>query len=93
MIHYVRDSKNRDIVDATSFDEDLRVVIIIENFSRMLLNLPENKRKEFISDVSSIDELRGEFFERNLKKETPTELSKRRIKSFAKKWDLFYVED
>lgn len=97
MTYFIRNSKNYTIVDIDFFSEnnDVSAVVDIEEYTKFLLSLPENKMVEFSVDMSTLQEIRELWFERYI------EIYKDGLKSFckelmiivAKKWDLGFVED
>lgn len=93
--HYLRTKKNESIVDVESYPTDITSVVCIDNYTKFLLKLPEDKRMEFSDDMYAVQELRGEYHEHGL--ETlmthASYLVKNRLQYLARKWDLYYVED
>ena len=63
MIHFIRDDRNRTIVDIDATKKDIRCVVVIDTYSRLLLNTPEERRAELIGDFYAIQEIRGAYWE------------------------------
>jgi hypothetical protein len=93
MVHYIRDSHNNTIVDIDASVGDLHAVVVIESYSKYLLNLSHSFKTEFVNDMGALQEIRGEYFERNRNRESPDQLAARRCKEIATKWKLVYVTD
>ena len=64
MTHYIKDSKNRIIIDAESSKNDLHVSLDVVYYSVYLLGLEDvDRQAEFIFDINSLLELRATWFE------------------------------
>lgn len=92
MTHYLRQD-GRTIVDVDAWKDDLRAGVIIDEYSRLLLETPPEKQKEVIQDFHFLIELRCEFHENPRQTETPDQLVARRLKEIGKKYGLWYVTD
>lgn len=94
MTHYLRNSKNKTIVDIDGSKNDFHVFIDIENYSEMLLLLSFEKQKEFISGMGQIQELRSYWHEDiNKKDKFVNKFISDVLISFAKEWNLVYITD
>ena len=92
MTHFLRTKDNKSIVDIDAWKDDLSAVVIIDEYSKFLLdNL--NRKEEIIEDFYLLSEIRGEYHETPNQTETPDELVGRRVKEIGKKYDLAYVTD
>lgn len=102
MTLFLRNDKNQSIVDIeinfTKDNQDLRSVVVIEYYSKLLLeNL--NRSEEVIKDFSEIDELRGWFWEVYMEMTTiPSqrdcvEKVSNKLVMLADKYNLNYVVD
>ena len=93
MIHYIRNVNNETIVDINASASDLHAIVVVEGFSRHMLSLPDGNKGEFINDMGALQEIRGEYWEKQRHTETPEALAARRCKEIASKWGLVYVTD
>lgn len=92
MTHYLRNN-GKTIVDVETTETDLRCVVVIIHYSRMLLDAYEHRRDEIIADFHALQELRGEWHEGGREKETPREFVARRLRYIGLKWGLQYSTD
>ena len=93
MTHYLRNNDNKTVVDVQTTQVDIRCVIVIKEYSALLLAFGFGDPYEFIDDMSQLQELRGEWFENPNQKETPDEFVEKRLKAIAEKWDMVYATD
>ena len=105
MIIYLRDKKNRNVVDLDVYKKDgyieLGVVVDIKAYSMMLLSLPEEQKANAIDVFETVQELRGWLWEKqfggrqNTDKEYDSVVEKLRsmLKEVSEQFDLYYVED
>lgn len=93
--YYLRDEDNNSVVDAEVFKNDLRVVVPLGSFCDKLLDLSIAKRAPFITEMTGIQELRGEWFERALPfgAENINDFVTRRLKDVGNRWNLVLVID
>lgn len=92
MIHFIRDENNNTIVDCESLKDDLRVSIDIFYYSIFLLS--SDNQPDVINDFNEVSELRGAWFETDAhQKYTPAEFARKILPIYAKKHNLYYVED
>ena len=97
MVHFLRNNKNRTIVECEVYNSDLHSATDIEVYSNMLLSLDEwDEQKEFINDIAYLDELRGiwwEHLETRQTNETMEKFVENEFKRIADKWYLTYITD
>ncbi len=105
MIMYLRNKNNDTLLDVDCYIKDdyveLGSVVCIEPYSKFLLDSPEEKRTDIISDFDFLQELRGWLWESYFmgRKNTSNEYNgvikelRSTIKRIADKYDLYYVED
>ena len=103
MTHFLRfDRKTLVDCDECRRDgqDDLSVVVDIRTFALILLGIDrEQKRAEFILDMEAVQELRGEYWEREVvghpKEHLPNirAFIERRLCEVAARWNLCYVTD
>ena len=96
MVHFLRDNKNNTIVECEVGSDDLHSSVNIEVYSEFLLNMEDyNIRQEFVSDIESLSEIRGGWWE------VENEVGNREMEQYvedcfkkvADKWHLNYVTD
>jgi Mor family transcriptional regulator len=94
VIHYLRNDFNRTIVDIEASKTDLHALVDIEHYTSFLDKI-ENKvlRRRWISDMSRIQELRGEFHETPCQSRTPDEFARFICNELSDRWGLYYVTD
>lgn len=99
MIHFLR-RDDRTIVDVSATEDDIHVVIVIDEYSYLLMDVMAKwdcpLAAGMVRDFRSVQELRGEYHEINLMKEapeTPDELAARRLMELGEKYGLQYVTD
>jgi len=94
MIHNLRTSSNRIIVDACGTEFDINVTVSLEEFAKLYLITPKSTRQELVEDFEEIQDLRGELFEDpDLAEEPPDPFLERRLQEIGDKWDLHYRND
>jgi len=103
MTHYLRTRDGTTLVEVETSGEDLSVVVCIGSYSQTLLERlddPNFNIEEFIEDFSELQELRGEWFERQeppwvgvRSPSTPNDLVKERLGALATKYGFSYVTD
>jgi len=99
MIHYLRTSQNRTIIECEVTKEDLGSSVHILEYSRMLLNLNEANKgyaKSFLNDIDSLSEIRGLWWEREKDFgdwKSTEEFVKSRFTEVSEKWGLSYITD
>ena len=99
MTHFLRNSKNKTIIECDVTKVDLHSATNIQNYSEMLLSLEyTNPKRQFIEDMSDLDEIRGWWWERQEQDdyESIDKFVEEKFRNFAKKWiflDLSYVTD
>ena len=105
MVLYLRNQKNETILDAEYYEKDnyldLSSTVCIEAYSKMLLELPEDRQIEAITEFDNLQELRGWLWEsyfcgkQNTSDayEVVLEVLRHRLNNVAKKYNLIYVED
>ena len=97
MVHFLRNDKNRTIIECEVYKDDLSSSANIEEYSKMLLDL---HRKDlhlvFIQAISDLDEIRGWWWEQGNESddyESIDDFVKEKFLSVAKKFKLNYVTD
>jgi len=97
MVHFLKNDKNRTIIECEVYDDDLDSSANIEEYSKMLLDL---HRKDlhlvFIQAISDLDEIRGWWWEQGKESddyESIDDFVKEKFLSVAKKFKLNYVTD
>jgi hypothetical protein len=99
MIHYLRTSNNRTIIECEVTKEDLSCSVNILEYSRMLLNLNEANKgyaKSFLNDIDSLSDIRGLWWEREQDFgdwKSTDEFVKSQFNEVAKRWGLSYITD
>ena len=96
MVHFLRNSKNRTIVECEVYNNDLHSSTDIEIYSKMLLSLDDEKKYLFIQHIARLDELRGvwwENIETSQSEQTMEEFVTEEFERVGKYWDLNYVTD
>lgn len=92
MIHYLRDGSNDTLVDIDATKDDIHCVVVIETYSKFLLSLSEDGRKQFILDMGNVQEIRGHYFESGYKG-SPDDLARNWLTRLTRLWGLGYVTD
>lgn len=97
MVHFLRNDKNRTIIECEVYNDDLSSSTNIEEYSKMLLDL---HRKDlhymFIQAISDLDEIRGWWWEQGSESDDYESIDafvKEKFLSVAKKFKLNYVTD
>lgn len=93
MIHFLRDLSNNTIVDIEAMEKDIRCVVVIEHFSRKLLELSDSLRPLFVADMQLIQEIRGYYFESDDCKSKTDDIARTWLLPVAQRWALSYVTD
>jgi hypothetical protein len=93
MVHFLRNSENRTIIECEVYDNDLHSATNIENYSKMLLYLGKFKflsQNLFITDISNLDEIRGWWFESQIQDEYESidKFIEEKFMKVADKWSL-----
>lgn len=101
MVLFLRNQKRQNLVDIEIFQKDdyveLRSVVLIEPYSLLLLKAED--KGQVITDFEFLSELRGWFWENYCEKVDKVVLSevvktvKQMLEEFAKRYELFVVED
>jgi hypothetical protein len=94
MIHFLRTQQNRTLIECEVYKDDLHTSTNLTEYSLFLLN-SENK-EEVISDFSSLDEIRGWWWEKEEMMgdwKSIDEFVKTKFVEIADKYDLRYVTD
>ena len=91
--HFLRDSDNRIIADVEAFQDDIRCVIDIVNFTNFYDSLFGSAKREWVSDMANLQELRAIYHEEMCGSHTPDELARRVLDYLARKWSINYVVD
>ncbi len=98
MIHYLR-LNNNTVVDVEATKDDIRSIVCIAEYSRLLLKCASQDGVysdaivEMMLDFEGMQGLRGEYHETTDKKESPDEFVRRRLRKVGKKYGLTYVTD
>lgn len=95
MTHYLRNEDNKTVVDAEAKGkQDLNVVVCLDAFGPMLLNVERGNAIRMIGDFNGVQELRGKYFEGgNVENLTADEFLEKELKKIAEKYNLIYVID
>jgi hypothetical protein len=104
MTLFLRNKDNQTIVDieiyANNNDHpELKSVVVIESYSKLLLSLHRNQQYDCVDDFQEISELRGWLWERYMVQRPNSSymdvVKKLRpyLKDIAGKYNLMYVED
>jgi len=97
MIHFLRNDRNKTIIECSVYNNDLSTATNIEAYSMMLIDMHnKDQHYPFISAFSELDEIRGLWWERekdfgNWKSIDAFVESK--FVEFAEKYSLNYVTD
>ena len=99
MVHYLRTSERRTIIESETSERDLSSSVHVQEYSRMLLNLSEANKsysKSFLQEISDLDQMRSQWweFEKDFGKwESIDDFVSHQFKEVASKWGLTYVTD
>jgi hypothetical protein len=95
MTHFIRDIYNRSLVDCEVTKDDLRCLVVVDHYSRFLLQNHYTKWPEIIQDFTAIQEIRGTWFEATPRPAVPlNEFVADAFKSLIAKYTgLHYVTD
>lgn len=99
MVHYLRTSERRTIIECETSERDLSSSVNVQDYSRMLLNLSEANKgygKSFLEEISGLDEMRSQWweFEKDFGRwESIDDFVSHQFKEVASKWGLTYVTD
>jgi|GEM_PF-4534905 len=96
MVHFLRDNNNRTIAECEISNDDLHSSVDIEVYSEILLNIrDEAVRPNFISDIQSLNEIRGGWWEveSEIGNKTMEEYVEDCFVKIADDWGLNYVTD
>lgn len=101
MTLYLRNKNGKTLVDIEIFEKDeyveLRSVVLIEQYSLLLLK--ETDKPQVITDFEFLSELRGWFWEKycqtveNVVYSEVVKSVKEILSEFAKRYDLYVIED
>ena len=94
MIHFLRNEKNRTIIECSVYNDDLSAATVITEYSEMLLNVED--KKSFIEDISALDEIRGWWWEKEMDFgdwKNIDDFVGSKFKEVARQWNLNYVTD
>ena len=97
MIHFLRNEKNRTIIECEVYNNDLSAATNIEEYSKMLIDL-HNKdiHYPFIKAIADLDEIRGWWWEQakdSGKYKSIDDFVKEKFLEVAEKHNLKYVTD
>jgi hypothetical protein len=97
MIHFLRNEKNRTIIECEVYKNDLSAATNIEEYSKMLIHLyNKDLHYSFIKSISDLDEIRVWWWEQaedSGKYESIDEFVKEKFLEVAEKYNLNYVTD
>jgi hypothetical protein len=93
MIHFIRDLKNRTIVDIETTKNDIHVKVDIRFYTLHLFTLCDPNTLDFMDDTDDLDNLASEWFESKPDFRSIDDFVRSVCKSFTNKWNLCYVED
>ena len=86
--YYLRNKNNKNIADIEVNDDDISCVIDIANYSLLLMSLDSYSQGMLIKHVNDLNEIRGEYFERNYANKSTHELVKEKIEYIANIFNL-----
>lgn len=97
MIHFLRNDKNRTIIECSVYNGDLSAATNIEEYSKILIDL-HNKdlHYPFIKVMSDLDEIRGWWWEQEEDSgnyESIDKFVEEKFLEVAKKYNFNYVTD
>lgn len=96
MIHFLRNDKNRTIIECEVYNDDLSASTNIEEYSKMLIDL-HNKDLHFpfIQAISDLDEIRGWWEQAKSSGEYKSidDFVKEKFLIVANKYKLNYITD
>ena len=96
MVHFLRNEKNRTIIECDVYSDDLRASTSIPEYTAYLLGLGAEDALDFMSDIAQLDEIRGWWWERASEFEkwySIDSFDEEKFSEIANKWDLSYVVD
>jgi hypothetical protein len=97
MVHFLRNDKNRTIIECEVYNDDLSSSTNIEEYSKMLMDLHrKDLHQVFIQSISDLDEIRGWWWEQAKDSDdykTIDDFVKEKFLNVAKKFKLNYVTD
>lgn len=97
MIHFLRNDKNRTIIECEVYNDDLSASTNIEEYSKILIDL-HNKdlHHPFIQAISDLDEIRGWWWEQAKSSgeyKSIDDFVKEKFLIVANKYKLSYITD
>lgn len=109
MIFFIRNEKNRTILDCEYFikrEEGMKFLeihssVIVDTYSEFLLNSNPEKQMEIVEDFTELSELRGWLWESYFlggdnnpeEYDNVLKILQKKISTIAKKYNLIYTED
>jgi hypothetical protein len=99
MIHFLRNNKNRTIIECETTKNDLSCAVDLELYSKMLLEYANDDKQllrpeVLIEDFSRLYDLRRIWFENDPEEnESIDDFVKQEFEGVALLWDLCYVTD
>ncbi len=95
MTHFLRTNNNETVVDIETTDDDIRTVIDIKEYSKLLLSLDSSSCVDnCINDFSQLQDIRGLWFEMvNVMNITPQKFVEQVLRNYAAIYGLFYIVD
>lgn len=94
MTHFLRNHRNRSLVDIETTDNDIRSVICIREYSELLLNTDVVKRNDLVNTFHGLQEIRGAWYENVAHRSmSPHDYVRKVLTTVAEVWGLDYVVD
>lgn len=97
MVHFLRNEKNRTIIECEIYNYDLKTSTNIEEYSKMLIDLHnKDQHYPFIESFSNLSEIRGWWWEQGKDSgeyQSMHDFVKEKFLEVAKKYNLNYVTD
>lgn len=93
MVHFLRNKKNKTIIECDVYGDDLNSSVDIREYTKMFLLLLDNT---FMESIAELDEIRGWWWEQakdSGEYKTIDEFVKEKFLWVAKEFDLNYVTD
>lgn len=97
MVHFLRNTNNRTIIECDVYKEDLHTSVDVKNYSMVLIDMHNHDRHyPFINDIDNLSEIRGLWWEREMdfgNWESIDKFVEAQYTEVAERYGLIYVTD